>query len=282
MAYRPAFQKQADGSQCGWENCNPTSHAMAVDRDWLGARKGGPVAIRNRIDLFCPGTSMSQNLTAVKALYATAMDARYDVPWSTFLDGLVSGRGAVVTILYSVVHGTPFDACRTFDGRHAIYVNERRWNATLGRYEALVFDPLADGRYSWIPKGPQWWPMSLLEKAMLASYTTDGSGNVESSFTRNTATGPKKALYAKDSVTGTVPHFRPTAGVDKPPVDVIRIGDLVRVVQTLAGGAWTINGKKGSVWYRIDTVDGQSVDLRYGVPVVYAAQGWFEGPGGAL
>ena len=274
MTYRPAIQKQGDGSECQWSNCSPTSHAMAVDRDWLGARRGVPAPIRTQIAVKCPGTTLTQNRDAVAALYGTRTEPRYEIPWGSFLDGLVSGRGAVVSIRYSAMHGTPFDSCRNFDGRHAIFVNERRFNTTLQRYEALVFDPLADNRFSWIPKGPQWWPMALLRKAMLAVFNPNPDEVVDCSFTRNTNSATKKALFSGGKL-------RVGAGVPFAAKDDLDRGAMCTVTATVVGGPWTVNGKDGNIWYRISAINGKAVSSLFGVANVFAAQGWFTGPTGA-
>jgi hypothetical protein len=272
MTYRPKILKQGDGSQCQWHNCSPTSHAMAVDRDWLGARRAAPSKIRTHINAFCPGTTMGQNKAAIGPLYGTVTHPMFEISWQTFVDGIVAGRGAVVSTLYKVVHGTPFDSCRTFDGHHAIYVNERRWNATLNRYEFLVFDPLADHRFSWIPQGPQWWPGSLLQRAMLAALN-DG-GFVSCAFTRNTQNNVKKALYAGG-------FLRSGAGVNFGSKAGLVIGSLCTVAETVNGGPWTVNNQPGTAWYRITAVSGQSASSLFDSPSVFAAKGWFTGPTGA-
>lgn len=114
-------------------------------------------------------------------MYATDMSVRYDVPWTTFRSLIIAGRGAVLQIRYSVIAPTRFDASPGFTGNHAIYVNERR--SSDGAF--LVYDPLADGRRAGIPKGPQWWPASLLQRAAYAMPGTD-PGTVNASFTRDT------------------------------------------------------------------------------------------------
>jgi len=273
VTYRPAFRKQGDGSRCQWQNCNPTSHAMAVDRATRGSKVGSQVAIRNRINLFCPGTSMLQNHDAVRALYAVPMDVKWDYSWSEFLAGIKSGRGAVVTIMYSTLHNTPYDACRTFDGRHAIYVNEWRHNSTTNRDEFLVYDPLADHRYSWIPQGPQWWPASLLQKAMLASYSSDGSNSVEAAFTANTEWVNRKTTcgLAKLRVSPS------SLAVNK---DSIPAGTtLYTSVDPIVGATYDFTAcgvrKTGNKWYAVTAVNGKSVASLYGVPVVYVSLGWF-------
>ena len=191
MVYRPPFIKQLDGTRCQGSNCNCASHAMAAIRHRKGhdpANAHGwpatPKEIRSRIitvDNDWGGTSLGQNDLAVQHLYAVNMDVRYNVPWESFRSMIQSGRGAVVSIQYSVIHGTKFDACSTFYGGHAVYVNERR--SSDGAF--LVGDPLADHRRAGIPQGPQWWPASLLRRACEA-YAGTNSGCVHASFTRDT------------------------------------------------------------------------------------------------
>lgn len=186
MAYRPTFRKQADGTRCQWFNCNCASHCMAADRHRRGSNPPGlarwkplPWYIRNRISGGCGGTSLNENANVLKSLYGIDMVVRYNVPWDTFRSMIISGRGAVVNIRYSVIAPTRFDASPGFTGGHAVYVNERR--ASDGAF--LVSDPLADGRRAGIPEGPQWWSAALL-KAACGAWT--GSGLVDCSLTRDT------------------------------------------------------------------------------------------------
>lgn len=185
MTYRPTRRVQKDGTPCQWANCNPTSHSMATDRHrrgvdptlasgWLPM----PAEIRRKIG-GCSGTSLADNAAAVKALYGVTMMPRYNVPWDTFRSLIISGRGAVVNIMYSVIAPTKYDGSPGFVGGHAVYVNERR--SSDGAF--LVYDPLADGRRTGIPTSPDWWPASLL-KAAAGAYT--GSGLVDCSLTRDT------------------------------------------------------------------------------------------------
>ena len=191
VPYRPTFRKQGDGSRYQWSNCNPASHAMAADRHRRGVDprnhhgwKPTPVEIRNRLIAVYGdrnGTSLPQNDVAVQHLYLVNMAVRYNVPWSSFRSMIISGRGAVVPIKYSVIAPTKYDASPGFTGGHAVYVNERR--SSDGRF--LVYDPLADGRRRGIPKGPQWWPASLLQRAAYA-YPGTNSGCIHASFTKDT------------------------------------------------------------------------------------------------
>lgn len=192
MPYRPTFRKQLDGSSCAGNNCGPASASMAAQRHRLGVDPKNshgwppmPPEIRRRIIAAygggCTGTSLNENDGAVNYLYGVNLAVRYDVPWASFKSMIISGRGAVVPLWYSVISPTKYDACPGFTTGHFVYVNERR--ATDGAF--LIYDPLADGRRSGIPKGPQWWPATLLAKAMMAYPGTD-SGCVHAAFTRDT------------------------------------------------------------------------------------------------
>jgi hypothetical protein len=190
VVYRPTFRKQLDGSACQGDNCGCASSAMASQRAREGRDPGNqyawpptPRAVRARIQAIsgggCGSTNFSENERACATLYNVDLQPRYNVPWATFRSMIIAGRGAVCAIQYSVVHGTRFDACPTFQGGHSVYVNERR---SSGGY--LVYDPLADGRRDYT-LAPDWWPGSFLQKAMYA-YPGTNSGCVHASFTKDT------------------------------------------------------------------------------------------------
>lgn len=188
MTYRPTFRTQADGSRCQWFNCGPASQAMASQRHRKGVDPQNhhgwpptPLEIHNHITSYCRGTSLQENDAASTHLYAADMLVRYGVPWATYVSLIISGRGALTQISYSVIAPTKFDASPGFYGNHAVYVNERR--STDGAF--LVYDPLANGRRVGIPKGPQWWPATLLKNAAYAMPGT-AVGCVNASFTRDT------------------------------------------------------------------------------------------------
>lgn len=191
MPYRPTFRKQLDGSVCQGSNCGCASSAMASQRAREGRDPGNkyswpptPRAVRAQIQTFrrgCNGSTFAENERAVATLYAVDLMPRYNVPWATFRSMIIAGRGAVAAIQYSVIAPTKFDGCPGFTGGHSVYVNERR----SSDHAYLVYDPLADGRRAGIPKGPQWWPGTLLQKAMYA-YPGTNSGCVHASFTRDT------------------------------------------------------------------------------------------------
>lgn len=189
MTYRPPFIKQGDGSHCQWTNCGCACHAMAALRDRKGIDPRNahgwpptPTEIRVQIDgrFACGGTSLDENKAAVAHLYGVTMALRYNIPFNSFASLIISGRGAVVPIRYAVIAPTKFDASPGFTGNHGVFVNERN---PAGYF--LVYDPLADGRRAGIPKGPQWWPGTLL-RAAAEAYPGTLPGHIHASFTRDT------------------------------------------------------------------------------------------------
>lgn len=214
MTYRAHWRPQGDGSPQQWENCGTDSTGMLADRDRKGVNPHHTVtpwlppitkivpygwhsilptmssAIRNWINHNIPaaattmGTTHGWGIQAARALYGiTDLVYRWLATWSTFVSYLVAGRGQMVSIHYGSVLGTPYASSLAFAGRHRVYVNERRWNATLNRYDFLVYDPLAAHKASWQPQGPQWWPDWLLKRAMLAAC---GGAGVEVTASRDT------------------------------------------------------------------------------------------------
>ena len=190
MVYRPTFRKQLDGSACQGSNCGCASSAMASQRAREGRDPGTKYAwpptsraVRARIQAVygggCRPSNFPQNERACADLYAVDLQPRYNLPWATFRSMIIAGRGAVAAIQYSVIHGTRFDACPSFQGGHSVYVNERKSD---GAY--LVYDPLADGRKGYTT-APDWWPGTLLQKAMYA-YPGTNAGCVHASFTKDT------------------------------------------------------------------------------------------------
>lgn len=259
MPYRPTFATQLDGSRCANANCTPTSHGRAVQRDWLGVKNGSASAIRNKVGLFCPGLTNGQCDRAIGALYGTAMQTLYGISWDAWVNGVFAGKASCIIIKYSVAHGTPYDANPNFSGNHDIYVNEGRFNAALGREEMLVYDPLANGRFAGCPNGPQWWPLSLIQKGV------DALGVVDCSFTRDTVSNVHRVLYS-----GAAFRAKPT--VASASLLTFPKGALITATGAhVKGTRWTVNGKDGWWW----------VPCTYSGKSGYISEGWIQGPTGA-
>jgi hypothetical protein len=191
-----ALQKQLDGSTWASENCAAASAAMTALRakrnvnpklgyPWLTTSLPTMSSATRKWCNAHYNTSVVDGLyqkwvnPAVKAMYGVSMGYAFGTNWSTLIAYLLDHRGITVTVMYSYFQGTPY-AGSSFRGRHRQYWNERRWNATKQRMEILVYDPLCDGRHPWIPKGPQWIPVSKLRQAAEAA-------GIEISFTPRTA-----------------------------------------------------------------------------------------------
>lgn len=192
MTYRPTFRKQLDGSECQGRNCGCASASMAAQRHRKGINPNNhhgwpprPPEVRNRIQATlmrgCGSTSLAQNDAAVTHLYEANLDVRYNIPWSSFKSMIISGRGAIVCIRYGIISPTRFDACPSFTGNHAVYVNE--WRRSDNHF--LVYDPLADARRPGIRQAPDWWPADLLKRAT-GAFPSSSPGYVHASFTRDT------------------------------------------------------------------------------------------------
>lgn len=269
---------------CQWSNCNCTSHASFVRKEYLGAADADPAAIRSWIDsqlgVACAaGTNDVQNEKAIAALYPKVdLTHRFDVPWSTAADALDAFREVGAIERYSFWHHTTWDCSPNFNGNHKVRYLRRRWNGTTNRFEVLRSDPLADGISGL--KGPRWVPESIARAATEALFSDH---NCELEVTRSfAAAAPKKVLYVKDTKTGTVGKIR----VQPDPLSAFK-GSLGRGMTlkhsgTVPGKPWTINGWDGSLWLRVTAVNGAATTELYGLAQVYVGLGWVTGPTGAM
>jgi hypothetical protein len=274
MTYSPTMHvKQLDGSRCASANCVAAAHSMAVLYATNGAKLLTPTRIRDAYADFCPGIPFTEARDAVRSLGGPLMTVRWPVTWEVFTDVLAANHACDVSIVYSVLHGTAFDACRTFDGHHSVCVYPKKRPAAGGGFEFLVGDPLADGRPrvgGFQPKGPQWWPASLLKKATGASV---GFGNVGCSIA---PAPPILAVTRKAKCGGGFYRTGPTTTYTAKAR--IATGDVCTISATREGGPWSLvcgTAKSGTAWYRITAINGKSTATLYGVAAVFASKGWF-------
>lgn len=277
-----ALVKQADGTIAQWSNCTAAGYSMVVYAATNGAHP--VVDLTTHVSPFCHtmrayygtytgGIPWSVAGACVQHYFGLTIRFQYGLTWEQFRDFVITGHPSDVSIQYSAIHGTAFDACYTFtSGLHSVSVFERRWNSALNREEFLVGDPLADGRHSWVPKGPQWWPASLLKKAMLLS----GGGTYVNAFI---APIPPTVVYTK-KVACNGGAYRIGAGVPNTKKASTVAGQVVTLAQStpVTGGNWSGNcggAKTGNKWYKIKAINGKSVLSLYGVTYVYAATLWF-------
>lgn len=184
-------QIQGDGSSKQWENCAAASAGDAALRAKKNVNpgRGYPWAttslptMSSAIRKWCDnhfntgavsGLYQSWVNAAIRAMYGVVMGYVFGsaATWKLFISLLRDHRGVSVSITYGVIqdmYGGRYAAFANFRRRHRVFINQRRYNDNKDRYEFLVYDPGADGRRSWVPNGPQWWPADMVKKAMTAS-----------------------------------------------------------------------------------------------------------------
>jgi hypothetical protein len=168
--YRPKLLRELGwGTRLDGSNCTMASAAMALDRHTEGAKTATPPEMRACQDDQVGGTDLNDAAVAWSRCYSETLDVDSGISWSTFRSKLNAGRGAILQGMYSKISNT-FSCQPSFNGGHAMYVNEQRSD---GDY--LVYDPLC---YS-----PRWIPESMLRDY---AESLTGVNNVFAGFTRIT------------------------------------------------------------------------------------------------
>lgn len=201
---RPRFQKQGPASNCviggkylGWFSCTAYSTAMAIDRHTLGRKHPSGCDVRWVTGDTSGGLTLPQCAGAARNEWDVYLEVRVgsNVCSPAYAAKQARlGRGFVLQgntrPLLSTRHKSTGGAVN-----HAIFVNQVRGGTTYAPAEALVYDPAADGRYSWVDKAPSWWSWALVKKfaaALMPYGDTDpyhrtlGSGKFYAAFTRDT------------------------------------------------------------------------------------------------
>jgi len=162
---------QLDGSPHAGDNCGPASVAEALrwatDHDIAPS----PSRIRGLMGDFSGGTQMCDHKIAWDKFIPVAAEAgwrlepMHDRGISPFTDlnaAIAKGRAATVAISYADLDAS-YRCSRSFLGLHAIFISRRKVVGKTTMYK--VWDPLADGRYHGIPRGPIWYPADVLMRA---------------------------------------------------------------------------------------------------------------------
>ena len=161
VMYRPraVFQLKRDrahpkGSDMGGSNCNPSSAALLVDFVSCGKRRTTGAAVRELTGDFEGGTWLGDVIKAVRRGYGVDIDINTG-SFDRVIKALTQGRGVTLCGSSIATRGTRHQASETFDGNHQWALTDIRHDAS-GKYEILVFDPLADGRRPRIATSPMW------------------------------------------------------------------------------------------------------------------------------
>ena len=165
--YRPraVFQlkrdpRHPDGSRLGGVNCNPTAGAILVDLTSCGDRRTTGAAVRELTHDKVGGTVLSVVASALQRGYGVDLDIDTG-SFDRVIRALRAGRGVSLCGSSVATRGTRYQASETFDGNHQWALTDIR-AAGGGRFEILVFDPLADGRRRGIATSPMWVPADVV------------------------------------------------------------------------------------------------------------------------
>jgi len=115
------------------------------------------------------GTDLNDAAVAFMRGWSEYLDVHYGDSWSTFVSSVNGGRGAILQGTYSRITAE-YSSQPSFDGSHAMYVNEFNSSGY-----ALVYDPLATG--------PRWMPAEML-RDYAETFT---GGSCSAAYTQVTA-----------------------------------------------------------------------------------------------
>jgi hypothetical protein len=165
------FVKQLDGSAFQSSNCVAATGAMLVDRASGGAIEESGAQVRVQTGDTSGGLGYDQLRWVAGRFWDEVWNFEPSLPWADLVSR-ARDRGVGLCGSYSVLVGTPHDACRgLFRGNHSVALAEQTADGWI------VGDPMADGRYSGCPKGFQEWPDALVRR-FAASFVTGISGPV--------------------------------------------------------------------------------------------------------
>lgn len=186
------FVRQADGSQCQFQNCGLAGTAMLVYAERNGTNPHHsaaswpprPAEMRRKLNLYCPGTNFTQAHSLALSMYGSTLGIRYGAPWLLFCQYNIAGRMTAFSGSYHPLHGTAFDHAplwRAANQNHRFVVKSTRWDS--GKHERFftIADPLGTV--------PQEWPATLVKKvaglALVGNGETVGVGYVNYMFSRD-------------------------------------------------------------------------------------------------
>jgi hypothetical protein len=173
----PAHQFQGPATNCiirgkalGWLSCTAYSMAMLIDRATLGEKRPSGCDVRFNTGDTTGGLTLPQVAGVAEREYGVDIEVRVGSQVASpayAASKLRNGHPVLLQGNAGAMLGTSQRSTAGFVN-HAILLNHGRgWKADGTPSEVLVFDPAAGGQpASWgrAPKGPQWWPWSLVLK----------------------------------------------------------------------------------------------------------------------
>ena len=178
---RPKFQKQGprtncvlDGRQLGFKSCTAYAMAMGIDAYTGDDDPPSGCAVRKHTRDFDEGLNLSQVAEVAQRHYGVRVTVRTGpntISPASAAKQCRKGRGFVLQGNTAALRGAL--RVTTKGANHAVWVNEVHGDGPDGApLEALVYDPMADGR-SGRPRGKQLWPWAtVLEFAAGLTFKT--------------------------------------------------------------------------------------------------------------
>lgn len=201
--YDPDLVIQGDGSKYQWLNCNCACAAMALDRDTQGRSKTTGAKVRAITGDTSGGTTLAQVERALNSGWPGVdhLEVRYRYPFTDLMEDVDDGHGVILQGGYRPFHAAGLAGSATFYGNHSVFLNEvilvwvRAGVLDLDRSKGKIFDPLWDGRRSYIPsKRWRWVDLRLLWSFAglldLGNGYRLGAGMTYAGLTRETPTIP--------------------------------------------------------------------------------------------
>lgn len=196
--YDPRPVIQGDGTTFQWKNCNCASAAMALDRDTKGQHRTTGARVRTLTGVTTNGTTLADADRALRKGWPPDdhLDVRYRIPFADLVEEISAGRGCILQGGYTPFHTYGLSGSSSFFGNHSIWWNEVsivRVGNTIDLKKSLanIYDPLWDGRRSYIPdKRYRWVQLKLVYDfaAMLKVVANQrlGAGYAYAALTRRT------------------------------------------------------------------------------------------------
>lgn len=152
VVYRPAFLRQLNPADpLGNLSCTAYSAAMALDRATLGGIQVSGEAVRERTGLTpaqiaAQGGMTLRNIEHALASWSVYLHDQTGSPWASVLAALNGYQGVILQGHYPALTAGGYGSQPTYQGNHAIYVNNIDGGGTRG----LMYDPLASV-CRWVP-----------------------------------------------------------------------------------------------------------------------------------
>jgi hypothetical protein len=208
--YDPAPVIQGDGSTYQWQNCTCASAADALDRATEGKHTTTGARVRQLTGDKSGGTTLAQADAALRAGWGVDLDVRFMIPFLDLADEVASGHGCVLQGCYRTFHVYGLAGSAAFFGNHAIYWNEvvivrASGKVDLDGSQALIFDPLWDGRRSYVPSKQFRWVSLRMLYLFAAGLDLGGGNRVGEGHAYAALVPPTKPLVVLPTPEPTVP-----------------------------------------------------------------------------